>query len=80
MDSHLFWLALYLYPAIWAFLTLVSLIRLNLGWLLLDAIALGLLGSNLVGYIKCDKEARARLAANLGNSLVNGFFDKLLSQ
>ena len=74
----MFWFALYFYPAVWAFLTLVSVIRLNLGWLLLDGIALGLLGANLIGYIKCDKEARARLAANLGNSLVNGFLgDKL---
>lgn len=73
VDYKMFWLGLYIFPAIWIFLSIISLMRLHLAWLLLNSMVLGLLGSNLLGYIKCDKEAKKKIATSLGTSIMSGF-------
>jgi len=72
VDHKMFWLALYVYPVIWIALSFISLMR-HFEWLLLNAMVLGLLGSNLIGYIKCDKEAKKKIATSLGTSIMSGF-------
>lgn len=72
VDSRLFWGSLYLYTAIWIGLALVALLRFNFSWLLVVAFALTLNGTNLVGYIKCDREAQSQMLNSWGTSMVGG--------
>lgn len=73
IDYRLFWWSLYLYPAIWVALAFVSLLRLNFSWLIVTGMAVVLCGTNLVGYTKCDKDARKKLMSGLGNRFMSSF-------
>lgn len=73
IDYRLFWWSLYLYPAIWVGLAFVSLLRLNFSWLIVTGMAIVLCGTNLVGYTKCDKDARKKLMSGLGNRFMSSF-------
>uniref|UniRef100_A0A6B2ELC2 Golgi apparatus membrane protein TVP23 homolog n=1 Tax=Phlebotomus kandelakii TaxID=1109342 RepID=A0A6B2ELC2_9DIPT len=53
-ESRIFWLALVLFPLIWAVFFIIALFGLKFKWLLLVLIALALNGANLYGYVKCN--------------------------
>ncbi|ORY08262.1 FAM18B protein [Basidiobolus meristosporus CBS 931.73] len=77
VDSRLFWYSLYATPVVWALLALVAIIRFNFQWLLIVAVAVVLSGANLIGYMKCDKNAKQKwsgMAASAlgGNSSILG--------
>lgn len=57
MDSTVFWVGLLAPAAMWALFALGALLRLNFEWLLIVAVALGLNGANVVGYLRCRKGA-----------------------
>ncbi len=73
IDSRLFWWSLYLYPAIWGVLGLIALLRLQLTWLIVVGMAIILHGTNLVGYTRCDKDAKKKLMAGLGSTFMSSF-------
>ncbi|RKP38543.1 hypothetical protein BJ085DRAFT_14954, partial [Dimargaris cristalligena] len=59
-DSRVFWGTLYATPVVWALLALISLIRFNFQWLLVVIVAIVLSSANLIGYMRCDKDAKRR--------------------
>jgi hypothetical protein len=72
LDSRIFWWTLYITPAIWGTFAALAFLRLNIDWLLIDLVALGLTGSNLVGYFKCSSDASKRLRATLTSGAMAG--------
>eukprot|EP00164_Ancoracysta_twista_P003124 GFYU01004162.1.p1 GENE.GFYU01004162.1~~GFYU01004162.1.p1 ORF type:complete len:223 (+),score=55.68 GFYU01004162.1:28-669(+) len=60
-DSRVFWWGLYGTPIIWGVLFIVALMKMNLGWLLVVVVALSLSCANVVGYFKCQKDARKKI-------------------
>lgn len=73
IDSRLFWWSLYLYPAAWVILGLIALVRFQFAWLIVDVMAVVLCGTNLVGYTKCDKDAKKKLMSGLGSQFMSSF-------
>jgi hypothetical protein len=65
LDITIFWVGLFAPGVIWALLGLFSLMRLNFEWLLLILTALSLSGANIVGYVRCKRDASSKLAAGL---------------
>ncbi|KAJ1928760.1 Golgi apparatus membrane protein tvp23 [Tieghemiomyces parasiticus] len=59
-DSRVFWGTLYATPVVWGLLALFTLIRFNFEWLLVVIVAIVLSGANLVGYMRCDKDAKQK--------------------
>ena len=54
-DKFVFWTSLYVASLTWLVFTFIAIIKLSLDYLLICVIALTLLGSNIVGYVKCSK-------------------------
>jgi hypothetical protein len=73
VDSRVFWWSLYLFPAVWLLLGIIALLRFQFAWLIVVGMALVLCGTNLVGYTKCDKDARKKLMSGLGNRFMSSF-------
>lgn len=59
LDSTVFWVGLFVPAALWVLFALGALLRLNFEWLLIVAVALGLNGANVIGYMRCRKGAHA---------------------
>lgn len=57
-DSWLFWWSLYLTAAAWIILGIFSLIRFQADYLLVVAVCLSLSIANIVGFTKCNKDAK----------------------
>ncbi|KJE98116.1 hypothetical protein CAOG_08133 [Capsaspora owczarzaki ATCC 30864] len=67
-ESRLFWITLYLYTAVWLLFSILNL-ALKFQWLLVAFVGLALNLANVIGYTKCDKNAKQKLA-NLAGSFV----------
>lgn len=73
IDSRIFWWSLYLFPALWILLGLLALVRFQFPWLIVVGMAVALSGTNLVGYTRCDKDARKKLMSGLGTRFMSSF-------
>jgi hypothetical protein len=62
-DSRVFWTALYVAPLLWGLFALGALFSFNFKWLLVVVVGLVLNGANLVGYWKCERDAKNKLQA-----------------
>eukprot|EP00271_Cylindrocystis_brebissonii_P010540 TRINITY_DN26747_c0_g1_i1.p1 TRINITY_DN26747_c0_g1~~TRINITY_DN26747_c0_g1_i1.p1 ORF type:complete len:182 (-),score=32.09 TRINITY_DN26747_c0_g1_i1:446-991(-) len=63
-DSWLFWWTLYLVPAVWVLLGVISIIRFTFetwNYLLIVAVAVALGGSNIYGFTKCRSDAKKQI-------------------
>eukprot|EP00030_Apusomonadida_sp_AF-17_P000516 a174855_155.p1 GENE.a174855_155~~a174855_155.p1 ORF type:complete len:203 (-),score=57.18 a174855_155:120-698(-) len=60
-DQRFFWVSSMVMPVLWGFFAFSALFSLKLQWLLLVAVALSLAFANIVGYIRCAKDARRQL-------------------
>eukprot|EP00897_Mesotaenium_endlicherianum_P007630 jgi/Mesen1/6896/ME000353S05921 len=80
-DSWLFWWTLYLVPAVWLALGVVTLVRLSFDYLLIVGVALVLGGANIIGFTKCRRDARKQIqqfaqqtvAAHMASTLQTAF-------
>jgi hypothetical protein len=63
LDAQVFWLGLYGTPVVWTLLLLVALLKLNVQWALIVAVALVLSSANIVGYTKCKTDAKQKMHA-----------------
>ncbi|KNE65556.1 hypothetical protein AMAG_11169 [Allomyces macrogynus ATCC 38327] len=81
-DSYVFWTTLYAFPAAWAVFAILQL--LHPAWLCLTVVAVALNMANVIGYTKCDKDAKKRLAgygqsvlsSGVGQSVVSGILSR----
>jgi hypothetical protein len=79
-DSRIFWGALYIAPIIWILFALMSLLSLSFKWFLVDIVALSFNIANLLGYYKCEKDAKQKLGGFLGNkSMFQGMIGNVIS-
>ncbi|KAL2345603.1 hypothetical protein Fmac_006888 [Flemingia macrophylla] len=60
-DSWLFWWTLYLTAVAWTILAIFSLIRLHADYLLVVGVCLTLSIANIIGFTKCQKDAKKRI-------------------
>jgi hypothetical protein len=59
-DNSVFWTVLYVTPAVWCALLFIGILKFNLGWLIIVAMALTLSGANVYGYYKCSSDQKAQ--------------------
>jgi len=64
-EKRMFWATLYVTPVLWALFSLVSLLKLSLGYLMLCLMGLCLSGTNVIGFTKSSKEAKAEINAGV---------------
>lgn len=67
-ESRLFWLGLIVCPIIWTFFLVAAIFSLKIKWLLIVLVALTLNSANLIGYIKCKKDAGKEVKNMAGNA------------
>eukprot|EP01097_Dermamoeba_algensis_P007254 TRINITY_DN4552_c0_g1_i1.p1 TRINITY_DN4552_c0_g1~~TRINITY_DN4552_c0_g1_i1.p1 ORF type:complete len:194 (-),score=21.04 TRINITY_DN4552_c0_g1_i1:176-757(-) len=80
-EVFVFWLALAVNIILWVLLAIVALIKLNPHWLIICIIATVLTFTNIVGYIKCIRDAKSRIktmaAQYIANQVVEDVQNKL---
>jgi len=72
-DSNIFWLVLFVAPAIWLLLAFTCVFTLRVMWLLLVLVAFTCNLINVVGYVQCKRDAGKKLTALGGTVLHRGF-------
>ena len=72
-DSNGFWMALFAAPAVWVLLAFSALFTLHFMWLLLVVVAFTCSAINVVGYVRCKRDAGKKLSALGGTMLARGF-------
>lgn len=73
IDSRLFWISLYGFVVIWFVFGIVGFIGFKIEWLTIVIIAIVLNMANVIGYSKCDKEAKKKITNMVGSSLLTSF-------
>ncbi|XP_027057490.1 Golgi apparatus membrane protein TVP23 homolog B-like [Pocillopora damicornis] len=68
-ESRVFWLGLVICPIIWTFFLVAALFSLKFKWLLVVAVGLSLNVANLIGYVRCKKDAGKNIKSFAGNFL-----------
>ncbi|KAJ3758838.1 Golgi apparatus membrane protein TVP23 [Lentinula raphanica] len=86
IDSKMFWIALYVFPALWASLLVVSILKLGLAFIPIVILALVFNITNAIGFTYADRDAKQRWANNvvgggwglgsLGGQLITGAVQK----
>ncbi|KAJ1969651.1 Golgi apparatus membrane protein tvp23 [Dimargaris xerosporica] len=78
VDSRIFWGTLYATPVVWCVLALISLIRLDFQWLLVVVVAIVLSTANLVGYMRCDRDAKKKWSGLANQAVSSGLMSGLM--
>lgn len=70
IDSKVFWLFIYITPALWVGLALLAILKFQFLWLLLIVISLILTITNGLAFSRCDKFGKANQLTSsvLGNA------------
>ncbi|KAF5382974.1 hypothetical protein D9757_006369 [Collybiopsis confluens] len=68
IDSKMFWIALYVFPALWTALLIVSILKLGVQFIPIVMLALVFNITNAIGFTYADRDAKQRWA----NSVVSG--------
>ena len=63
----------------WALLGVGMFLRLKFDWLLLVATALALSGANIIGYVRCKKDAKGRIASGLQGMVARAGMNSVMS-
>ncbi|KAK0465387.1 Golgi apparatus membrane protein TVP23 [Desarmillaria tabescens] len=80
IDSKMFWIALYVFPCLWAALFIVSLLKLSISFIPIVILALVFNITNAIGFTYADRDAKQRWANNLSSSWgMGGITGSLLS-
>ncbi|KDQ63815.1 hypothetical protein JAAARDRAFT_29862 [Jaapia argillacea MUCL 33604] len=72
IDSKMFWIALYTFPALWFALLIVSFLKLNISFIPIVVLALVFNITNVVGFTYADRDAKQRWASAAGWSMNMG--------
>ncbi|KAF8807580.1 Golgi apparatus membrane protein TVP23 [Phlegmacium glaucopus] len=68
VDSKMFWIALYVFPLLWAALLVVSLLKLGFAFIPIVVLALVFNVTNVIGFTYADRDAKQKWA----NGVVGG--------
>jgi len=66
VDSRIFWFGLYGEFLLWTLLAVIAFLKFNFDWLMIDIIALSLIGANISGYLKCKNFNPSQAASSMG--------------
>ena len=72
-DSNVFWMGLFVAPGAWVLLAFSALFTLHFMWLVLILVAFTCNAINVVGYVRCKRDAGKKLSALGGSMLARGF-------
>ena len=61
-EQRIFWFTVYCAPLVWFVFLGVALTKLNFDYALVCLMALGMLGSNAIGYMKCSKDQQKHIS------------------
>ncbi|THU94831.1 Golgi apparatus membrane protein TVP23 [Dendrothele bispora CBS 962.96] len=67
IDSRMFYIALYVFPVLWATLLIVSLLKLGLAFIPIVVLALVFNVTNAVGFTYADRDAKQRWASSMSS-------------
>jgi hypothetical protein len=62
VDSRMFWIALYVFPLLWAALLIVSLLKLGFAFIPIVLLALVFNMTNVIGFTYADRDAKQKWA------------------
>jgi len=62
VDSKMFWIALYVFPLLWAALLIVSLLKLGFAFIPIVILALVFNVTNVIGFTYADRDAKQKWA------------------
>lgn len=81
VDSKMFWIALYTFPALWLALLVVSILKLSASFIPIVMLALVFNISNAVGFTYADRDAKEKWANQLGSGWggIGGIGTQILS-
>ncbi len=79
-DTRLFWIGLYGSPAIWICMLVVGILKFNIQWLVIVAVAVLLGVSNIIGYTKCSNDAKRRVHSIVQDGASRGAMFALRTQ
>ncbi|KAF4623543.1 hypothetical protein D9613_001965 [Agrocybe pediades] len=68
IDSKMFWIALYTFPALWVALLIVSLLKLGFSFIPIVILALVFNVTNVVGFTYADRDAKQKWANSVGGN------------
>ncbi|KIY73128.1 DUF846-domain-containing protein [Cylindrobasidium torrendii FP15055 ss-10] len=66
VDERMFWVAIYTFPILWVLLLFVGLLKLNLSYLPILALALIFNITNAIGFTYADRDAKSRWTTGMG--------------
>jgi hypothetical protein len=79
VDSKIFWLWLYITPAVWCVLGFMALLKLQFLSLILVIIGIALTMTNTMAFTRCDKFGKANdIVSNVFGSLSGGVMGRLM--
>lgn len=61
-DSYIFWGVLYVWPLVWVVFFILNLFAFDWNWVILILMVLIFASTNVVGYWKCSKDQKRRVA------------------
>lgn len=73
-DSRVFWYSLYITSAVWILMGLLAIFTLAIKWIPLVVLAALLNSANVVGYTKCEKDAKKKLQSSVAQGLMGSMF------
>eukprot|EP01132_Coremiostelium_polycephalum_P001000 gene1000-1269_t len=77
-ESYLFWGGIIITPIVWGVFAIFSILKF--GWLIVDIICFILSGANLIGYIKCAKDAKQKVKGMAKSYLVGTIVNQAINR
>ncbi|XP_063682195.1 Golgi apparatus membrane protein TVP23 homolog B-like [Bolinopsis microptera] len=78
-EQRIFWIAMFTSSLVWFILLIKNLLSFSLGWIVVDITAVVLNAANLYGYIKCRRDAKAKVQGAVGSFLGRQLFNSMVS-
>jgi len=75
-EKVIFWAALFCAPTIWLIFAVISFFSFSFQWFLLVCVALALSFANIIGYVKCAKDARKKISNMASSYIATSFVNK----
>jgi golgi apparatus membrane protein TVP23 len=76
-DRHVFWMGLFVPLILWSLLLVFEILLLKITWAVVALAAVGMLGANSYGYVKCSKDAQKRVKAQAQGIFANAVMGQL---
>ncbi|KAM9964779.1 hypothetical protein ACTFIW_004565 [Dictyostelium discoideum] len=79
-ESLMFWVPVLAFTAAWFVFSIISLFGLSFLWLVVEIVCFLLAGANLLGYIKCAKDARKKVKGMAQSYIVGTIVNQAINR